>query len=146
MLKFREKNISKLEAITYHFKLKYNLIKPNLTESEKAKYIELEEGKKRDNEKAKRHGGDSGIWKENFSEKDYILNKLSCQIGIIELAEKIKYCNENGHKESSLNISSGQSGTKVYVNCSRCGVPYQRGLTSEEWENHNKIMNTPMTI
>ena len=139
--------MGELEAKLYLTELKTGIIKPNLTEEEKAEYIKSEEGKKRDNEICKRRYGneDSGIWKE-FSEKDFLIHEIQVKLNFAELFKKIKYCNENGHSEGSSHMGCGQSGTKVYAVCKRCGMGYDRPLTSKEWEEFNKHMNTPMTI
>lgn len=83
---------------------------------------------------------------KNLTKEKYLKGQEKTNKVIKELAKKIKYCNENGHTEGSSNISSGQSGTKVYANCTRCEMDYQRGLTTKEWADFDKEMNTPMTI
>lgn len=68
---------------------------------------------------------------------------------VAELFEEQEFCEKNGHVERKgySHIASGSNtGTRVYTTCERCGMMYERGLTSEEWNEFNKLMNTPMTI
>ena len=139
---FRNKKLGLLEAKLLVVRLKTGITKPNLTEEERADYVRIEECKKRDNEKAKRHGNNSGIWREGFGEKDYLLQKLNLQIGLIEMSNKYSYCKKHGHNEK-INYF-GSAGT--YCQCKRCGCIYTRRMTSEEWESFDRLMKTPFNI
>jgi len=132
-IEFRGKEISKLEAKTLIDKLKLGFTSPDLNEQEQKSYV---------------------IWKnameslnsKKLSEKRYLIGEIKSRIQAAEFAEKIKYCKKYGHTEDWLHICSGQSGTKVYANCARCGMNYERNLSVKEWENFDKMMNTPMSI
>ena len=139
-INFRDKEISKLEAKTLISKLESGLISPNLNEQEQKSYVLLKNAVQCLNKISKNKNT------KKLSEKEYLIHELSVSIKLTELGEKIKYCKEQGHSPKSESISSGQSGTKVYGECKRCGMGYTRPLSSKEWENFNRMMNTPMTI
>jgi len=129
-INFRGKEINKLEAKSLISKLKSGLVFPNLNEQEQKVYKKIIKF----------------FNAKELSEKEYLIGELKSRIQVAEFSEKIKYCKKHGHTKGSSHIGSGQSGTKVYVNCAHCGMNYDRPLTQKEWENFDKMMNTPMII
>jgi hypothetical protein len=143
-IKFRDREMNLLEAKLYLTGLKTGIIPLNMSEKEKEEYAEHESGKKASNELFERKGK-KGIWKL-LNERQYLTSQLTSRIKITEQIEKIRYCEKHGHKEASSHIASGQSGTKVYAYCARCGLGYERGLTNKEGSFWDKEMHTPMSI
>ncbi len=139
-INFRSKEISKLEAKILLSKLKSGLISLKLNEQEQKVYKSWKKAIEYFNSLSKKPN------KINLSEKEYLIGELNSKIQIAGLGEKIKYCKKQGHVPKSEHISSGQSGTRVYGECKRCGMNYYRHLNSKEWENFHKMMNRPMTI
>jgi len=145
-INFFGKEMNLLEAKLYLVGLKVGIIEENLTEKERESYLKWEEAKRTSNETFEKKGK-KGIWKLN-TEKEYIINKLEKEIKVKEFYKKIKYCKENGHpeKKGSSYTASGQGGTKVWAQCSKCGQKYERGLSSKEWDEWYKEMHKPMNI
>jgi hypothetical protein len=142
-IKFRELEMSLTKAKVYLNGLKTGIIKLDLTEEERKDYTSWEESKKKINAKSiKIHGGD-GLFKY-LTEQEYLANELSREIKMEEHSRKMKYCEKHGHKEGSAHIASGYGGTRVYAQCTRCGMAYQRGLFQKEWAHHDKVMHTPL--
>ena len=83
---------------------------------------------------------------KNLTRGEYLKYQEETDKKLKELAEKIKYCGENGHLSGSEHISSGQSGTLVYSTCKRCDMSYKRNLTIREQKEFDREMNRPMTI
>lgn len=80
------------------------------------------------------------------NEKAYAISWKKIQIDLYKDILVQLVCQEKGHVEKSSHIASGPGGTRVYANCSRCGMMYDRSLTSKESEDFYKFMNTPFTI
>ncbi len=139
-INFRNKKISKLEAKVIISKLKSGLISLKLNEQEQKVYKSWKKTMEYFNSITKTGNA------EKLSEKNYLIGELNSRIRIAEFVEKMRYCKEHGHTPKSEHISSGQGGTRVYGDCKRCRMGYNRPLSSKEWENFHKIMNTPMTI
>ena len=139
-INFRGEEINKLKAKSLISKLGSGLISPNLNEQEQKVYKSLKKAIKYFNSLSEKQN------LKNFEEKEYLIGTLKSRIKLAELEEKIKYCQENGHKEGSSSITSGQSRTQVYAHCTHCGMAYQRNLSTKEWIGFDKMMNTPMTI
>jgi hypothetical protein len=139
---FRDKKLSLLEAKVLVMRLKTGITNPNLTEKELADYTKNVEDMKKDNERCKKRNGGSGIWKENFSKADYLIQRLNWKIGLIERDKKHKYCEEHGHKEK-VN-AYGNAG--AYCRCKRCGASYTRHMDSKEYSYFDKVMRTPFNI
>ncbi len=136
----RGKEISKLEAETLIQNLKTELISPNLNEQERAGYELIKKAIK-----SLEYLNPNAKIKE-LSEKEYLIGELNSKIKIAEFAEKREYCEQHGHIPNNEYVGSGQGGTKVYGECKRCGMDYDRPLNSKEWENFHKMMNLPITI
>lgn len=134
-INFRGEKISKLEANILKLNLKLGLMDADLNEEEKKQYTLL-----------KKSISSFKIKNKELSEKEYLIGELSSKIKIAELAEKIEYCEKHGHIHGSENTASGAGGTKVYGFCKRCGSEYARGLSVDEWDNFNRMMNTPFNI
>ena len=83
---------------------------------------------------------------KNLTRREYLEYQEETDKKLKKLAEKIKYCGENGHLSGSEHISSGQSGTLVYGVCKRCDMSYKRNLTIREQKEFDRTMNAPMTI
>lgn len=130
-IKFRGRKISELEAKTLISNLQKGVIKPNLNENERTLYNEL------------RSAGENSIFNIPKNEEEFLINSLQMQINVGQLIEKFDYCEKNGHseKKGSSYFASGPSGIRVYATCLRCKMPYERKLTSEEWESFDKLMN-----
>lgn len=137
-INFRNKEISKLEAETLIQNLKTELISPNLSEQEQKRYKNLKN--------AMGYLNSISGKTRKLSEREYLIIELKSRIELAELREKIKYCEQHGHIPNHEHISAGQSGTKLYGECKRCGIDYNRPLISKEWEYFDKSMRTPMTI
>jgi hypothetical protein len=88
------------------------------------------------------------ILKAPKNKREYLINELQKEIKLKNFYEKIKRCEDKGHKpkKNSGYVASGQGGTRVYKECSRCGMLYERCLTSKESGDFDKMMRTPMTI
>ncbi len=136
-INFRDKNLSKLEAIISIFNLKVGFISSNLNEQEKKEY-EAQKGL-RDyfNSLSKKPEN------KEFSEKDYLIERLRSEIRITKLVEKREYCKKYGH------ISNPQyliNGTKSFNICRRCKMSYTRGLTTKESKSFYDMIHRPFTI
>lgn len=137
-INFRGEKISKLEANILIFNLKLGLMDADLNEEEKKSYTTWKNGIECLKTLIKKPNA-------KISEKDYLIWKLNYEKKLINLSEKIKYCENHGHVPDSEQIGSGQGGTKVYGICKRCGAGYTRGLNPGEWKEFNEMMNTPFT-
>jgi len=91
--------------------------------------------------------GAAEIFKPYESEKDYAINWKQAQIKLYKSYLVKLVCEEKGHVEKSSYTASGShTGTRRYCTCGRCGMMYERSLTSEEYERFDRDMRQPMTI
>lgn len=130
------------EAKTLLSKLKDGSVNIELNDLERIGYNQMNEGTRRDSIKKKARG-DKELYEE-FTEKGYLEFLLEIPISVIEHFNKIENCKREGHKGESV-LSCDSSG-KMLCYCHSCGDMYDRGMTSEESGNFNKLMKTPMAI
>ncbi len=135
---FNGKNVNSLEAKLLIVGLNLRVIKPVLTDEENKAYSHL-----------KNLGGNGKKALKSFpSERGYLIHQLTTSIKLKDLEKKMKYCQEHGHKErkNSSYASSNCGRVKVWADCSRCGVNYERELTSKERKDWDEMMKEEVTI
>jgi len=137
---FQDKEMNLLEAKLYLVGLSLGIVNVSLMKDEENDYIRWKDIKNNRNEIARIKTGE--ILFKNINKKGYLIENLENKIESIEIAKKILYCNEHGHKEKKGNIPKN-IGNINYVSCSRCGLSYEKNKPHNYDKSSNKNIYNP---
>ena len=116
--------------------LKLGFVKPELTEEQEERY------------KAFTEEPIKTVLSFPDNKKDFLISELEKEVSWDRAMNKREVCNEKGHKynKKSEIFASGIGGTNVRGYCSRCGMPYKRGMSQEDGEKYRDAMTRPFNI